>query len=569
VVEQDVRFRGLVDAGIALTSELSLDGVLRQLVETAARLTGARYAALGVIDPSGNRLERFITTGIDEDTIREIGDFPVGRGVLGVLIRAAKPLRLHDIADDARSVGFPPAHPRMRTFLGVPILLRGTAYGNLYLTEKDGGNDFTADDEELTTLLAAQAAVAVENARLYEATTRWMHQLETLTEIGNTLASEPDLAILLKLIAERVRELLRARFVFIALPDDEGDLRIEAAADHEGIDHGLGLVIPRHASKSGRVLDRGRPERVDSMLDHETARRFAEFTALPVPVSGIFVPLVVRDRAIGVITIHDKIGDGLPGDLRFTDYDFRLAQVLGTRAAVAVDLAQRVEGDAFRRIVEAQELERRRLARELHDDTGQALTSMLLGLRALEEARDDDERRAGIGALRELVVTTLQDVRRLAVELRPRALDDLGLVPALERLAQAFREQTGTRVQLEARLEERLPSELETALYRIVQEALTNVMKHARARNVSIVLTRRSGAISVLVEDDGVGFDAEAAGETGLGLLGMRERLALASGTLTVESSPGAGTTIVAEVPLHRVGAPGSPTSPVPAQEAP
>jgi two-component system, NarL family, sensor histidine kinase DevS len=118
VVEQDVRFRGLVDAGIALTSELSLDGVLRQLVETAARLTGARYAALGVIDPSGNRLERFITTGIDEDTIREIGDFPVGRGVLGVLIRAAKPLRLHDIADDARSVGFPPAHPRMRTFLG-------------------------------------------------------------------------------------------------------------------------------------------------------------------------------------------------------------------------------------------------------------------------------------------------------------------------------------------------------------------------------------------------------------------------------------------------------------------
>src|ERR671911_1591886 len=137
------RLRVLVDAGIALSSELSLDALLQQLVETAAHLTGARYAALGVIDQSGTGLERFLTTGIDAETHAAIGDLPRGRGVLGVLIREARTLRLHDIADDPRSVGFPRHHPPMKAFLGVPILLRGIAYGNLYLSEKDGGGDFT------------------------------------------------------------------------------------------------------------------------------------------------------------------------------------------------------------------------------------------------------------------------------------------------------------------------------------------------------------------------------------------------------------------------------------------
>ena len=147
------RLRVLVDAGIALSSELSLDALLQLLTETAASLTGARYAALGVIDMSGQGLERFVTTGVDDETHAAIGDLPRGRGLLGVLIREAETLRLHDIADDPRSVGFPRHHPPMRTFLGVPILLRGVAYGNLYLTEKEGGGDFTDEDEELTQLL--------------------------------------------------------------------------------------------------------------------------------------------------------------------------------------------------------------------------------------------------------------------------------------------------------------------------------------------------------------------------------------------------------------------------------
>src|SRR5215208_1851051 len=165
------RFRALVNAGIAISSELSLDAVLQRIVESAAELTEARYAALGVIDRMGTGLERFLVTGIDLETQRLIGEDPHGRGILGTLIRDARPLRLENLHEHADSVGFPPHHPPMTTFLGVPILLRGVSFGNLYLTEKRDGS-FTQDDEDVITLLAAQAAVAIENARLYESATR-------------------------------------------------------------------------------------------------------------------------------------------------------------------------------------------------------------------------------------------------------------------------------------------------------------------------------------------------------------------------------------------------------------
>ena len=210
------RLRVLVDAGIALSSELSLDALLQQIVETAAQLTGARYAALGVIDRTGHGLERFLTTGIDAETHAAIGDLPRGRGILGVLIRDAEPLRLHDLGDDPRSVGFPAHHPPMKSFLGVPILLRGVAYGNLYLTEKEGGGDFSDEDEELTQLLAAQAAVAIENTRLYETSTRWLRHFESMNEIGEALAGELELEPLLGLVARRLRSLIQARLVLIA-----------------------------------------------------------------------------------------------------------------------------------------------------------------------------------------------------------------------------------------------------------------------------------------------------------------------------------------------------------------
>jgi signal transduction histidine kinase len=544
VSSNENRLRALVETGVAITSELSLDALLQRLVESAAKLTGARYAALGVIGPSGSELERFLTAGIDAGTEAAIGNLPRGRGILGVLIRHATPLRLHNIGDDPRSVGFPPHHPPMRSFLGVPIHLRGVAYGNLYLTEKAGGEDFTEEDQELVELLASQAAVAIENARLYEAATGWSKQLESLNEVGNALATETDLDRLLDLVARRLRELLDARLVTVLLPSGDDELRFAAVAGDRA--ELAGATVTRSTSKTGRVLERRQSERVDAVLDdpdvdHEAMRLLAAR-------SGLWVPLLVRGRAIGVLAAHDKLG----ADVRFTDTDLRLAETFATRAALAVDLSERIAQDALRRVVEAQELERRRLARELHDETGQALTSILLGLKALEERTADEASRAATEELRELVVSTLQDVRRLAVELRPTALDDFGLVAALERLSGSFAEQTGISVDFQTALaDERLPEEVETALYRIVQESLTNVVKHARARRVSILLARREGAVKAVVEDDGRGFDpAELAGD-GFGLVGMRERLALLGGRLEVESGPEAGTTIAAEVPIR------------------
>jgi signal transduction histidine kinase len=538
----DDRLRTLLDTGIAISAELSLDGVLERIVEAAAGLTGARYAALGVIDRAGTGLERFVTFGIDEQTRTTIGEPPHGRGILGVLIRDAAPLRLHDLNEDPRSVGFPPGHPPMRTFLGVPILLRGVAFGNLYLTEKSEG-DFTEDDEGLVTLLASQAAVAIENARLYEASTSWSRQLESLNEIGNALVGELDLGRLLQLVADRLRELIGARLVAIGLPVGE-EMRIEAAAG-KGASDFVGVRFRRDGSKAGRVLERRRSERLDSVfedpeVDQATTRLFGATTAL-------FVPLLARDAAIGVVIAHDKVG----GDPRFGDADLRLAEQFAARAAIAVDLSRRVARDALRRVVAGQELERQRLARELHDETGQALTSILLGLRSVEDAGSSDAMREAAAELRELVVATLQDVRRLAVELRPKALDDFGLVAALERLVQTFSEATGIAAQLQASLHgERLPSEIETTLYRIVQESLTNVVKHAGARRVSIVVMRRDRFATAIVEDDGAGFDPKDVRAGGIGLVGMRERVALLDGRLQIESSTSSGTTVVAEVPL-------------------
>ncbi len=337
--------------------------------------------------------------------------------------------------------------------------------------------------------------MAIENARLYESATRWSRQLESLHEVVRSLVEEIELEHLLELVCARLRELIGARLAIIALPDAaDGDLTI-AAADGEELGTSLvGTHLSRTRSKSGRVLERGHSARLDSVLDdpevdQEEARRLGART-------GLYVPLIARGAAIGIIVVHDKLGR----DARFTDGDLRVAEIFAARAAVAVSLSERVARDTVRRVIEAQESERRRLALELHDETGQALTSILLGLKAIRAASGDEAAERAEADLRALVVQALQDVRTLAVELRPAALDDFGLVPALERLAETFAERSGIKTMVEARLDERLSPEIETTLYRVVQEALTNVVKarrrpareHRRLAAVAAASPRRS-----------------------------------------------------------------------------
>ena len=535
------RLRGLVETGIALSSELSLEALLRRAIETAVELTGARYGALGVIDRTGTALEQFITVGVDEETKRSIGDLPRGRGILGVLIHNRETLRLSDLGQDPRSVGFPPGHPPMESFLGVPIAVRGTTFGNLYLTEKTDGEEFTTDDEEVVRLLASQAAVAIENARLYESSRQWSRQLESLNEVSEALVGEGDLSQLFELAASRLCDLVDARVVMIQRPTADGDWLTVEAASGEGSERLRDLRVDAQRSKSGRTLERKRSERIDSLLDDpevdQTAPRLVAASA------ALYVPLVVGDQGAGVIVAYDKQG----ANPRFSDGDMRIAQAFANRAAVAIELSERVGRRAVRALLEGQETERRRLARELHDETGQALASILLGLKTLERELGEEP----LALIRELVDSALGDVRRLTVELRPPALDDFGLAAALERLASVTGERSSLAIDVNVTLPAgKLPPEHETAIYRIVQEALTNVIKHASAHSVSIVVTGSDRLVRAIVEDDGAGFAVGKVREHALGLVGMRERAQLLGGRLDVESSPGSGTTIVAELPL-------------------
>jgi signal transduction histidine kinase len=539
--EQSVdRLRRLVDVGISLSSELGLEALLRRLIETAVELTQASYGALGVVDSLGTGLEQFITVGIDPDTQAAIGELPRGRGVLGVLIRDREPLRLRELGQDPRSVGFPPGHPPMRSFLGVPITLRGKAFGNLYLTEKAEGEEFTDEDEETVRLLAGQAAVAIENARLFEAARQWSQQLESLNEVSEALVSETDVSKLFDLAAARLRKLIDARAVLIQTPTVDGRSLVVQAASGQNAEALVGLRVDSQHSKAGRSLARRRAERVDSLIDDpevdQTAPRLIDAT------SALYVPLTVHGRSVGIVAVYDKAG----ADHRFSDADMRVAQAFANRAAIAVELSERVGRAAVGRLLEGQELERKRLARELHDETGQALASIKLGLKMLEEQVGAEP----LELIRELVSTALDNVRRLTVELRPPALDDFGLGPALERLTSIIAERSKIVIDLSVGSGLELTPEYETALYRIVQESLTNIVKHAEASLVSILVTGSGEAVRAVVEDDGKGFDPAAVREGALGLVGMRERVSLLNGWFELESAPGHGTTLVVELPV-------------------
>jgi GAF domain-containing protein len=363
---------------MAVGSEASLDDVLQTTVEVAARLVAARYAALGVLDRTGSHLDRLITTGMDDATRARIGDLPSDHGVLRILLREARPVRVADVTKEPHFFGFPPGHPPMRSFLGVPIFVRGVVYGDLYLAEKEEG-EFTEADAEIVTLLAAQTGITIEKAQIHEGAVRWIHQLEALDELTHSvLEKREDLSRLFELVARRMRELIRARGVLVSIPVPSGGLRV-AAAEGEEIADLVGYGF-RSDSKQARVFTRGKSERIDSVLedpeiDQVVAHRVGG-------VAALVVPLVFRDKPIGVVSAFNKNSP----DPRFTDDDLRLAEAFATRAALAVHLSERVARETVDAIFEAQEAERSRIARELHDETGSALTAVLLGLAAIDAA---------------------------------------------------------------------------------------------------------------------------------------------------------------------------------------
>jgi signal transduction histidine kinase len=543
IADRERRLRELAAANVAVGSEASLEDILQKTADVAARLVNARYAALGVLDRTGAHLERLITSGMDEATRARIGELPSDHGILRVLLREARPVRVADVTKDQHFFGFPPAHPQMRSFLGVPIFVRGVVYGDLYLAEKEGG-EFTEGDEEIVTLLAAQTGLTIEKVQIHEGATHWIRQLEALDELTGSVLEERDLARLLELVAHRLRDLVGARGVLISLPASSGGLRV-VVAEGEGLADLVGYEVPSE-SRHARTFTRGKSERIDSLLaDPEVDQVLAGRVGA---VAALFVPLIFHDRAIGIIYAFNKDGP----DVRFTDDDVRLAEALGTRAALAIHLSERVARETVDAILEAQEAERSRIARELHDETGSALTSVLLGLAAIDGAATLPEARQASAALRSKARSALENVGRLAFAIRPPALDEFGLAPALKDLSGRLEEQGGPKVELEIDLPAgaRLPSKLETTIFRITQEALTNVVKHAEATSVRVAIACRERSVVLTVEDDGRGFSEGRQADGGFGLVGMRERVASVNGALHIESKSGAGTRLAVELPL-------------------
>ena len=536
---EDGTARSLVTILHELLEVDELEEVLRRVLGAAQELTGARYAALGLLNDERNALALFLTVGIDEDERKVIGELPRGRGVLGELITHPRILRLDDLSQHPHSYGFPPGHPGMKTFLGAPIVIGGEVYGNVYMTDKQDGAEFDEADEELLSVLTEYAAIGIHHARRLDQLESRRDELErtvaalgATSEISRALAGEVDLDPILELVARRGRELVAARALVILLPHHAG-LRIAHAAG-ELPDDLVGQTVAESslASRLGLEAD-----------------------------SGLYVPLAFRGRRLGMLVALDR----LSGGPEFSSADEQLLTSFATTAAVAVGTAQALSAERQRERSAAAEAERRRWARELHDETLQGIAAVRVML-ASSRRDDDAELRATVTRAADALQGEVDRLRDIIHDVRPSSLDDLGLMAAMEALVARHADDGGPALQLEVDLDheagrtpERLHPDVETAIYRIAQEALTNALKHAEAHTVTIAVAEIEGEVGVRVRDDGRGYDPKAI-TSGFGLVSIHERVELLDGRLRVRSAPGEGTTLEARVPArHRE--PGRPAS--------
>lgn len=521
----------LLAVGRSIVSSRDLDAVLRRVLAAAQELTGARYAALGVLDADKQRLGHFVFAGIEEEQRERIGNLPTGHGILGELIRHPEPLRLSRISDHPHSYGFPAEHPQMQTFLGVPVMIRGEVYGNLYLTDKHGG-PFDELDERLVIVLSEWAAVAIDNARSHAGEERRRRELEravrgldATVSLSRDLGSEPDLERVLELVVKRGRALVEARGCVVLLTSDQG-LRVAAAAGD----------LP--ANIEGETLTAG-----DAVAGLEE---------LGVDCGAVLLAsLRSRGSDLGaLLALH--LPDEEP---RFSGDDDLAFASFATSAATVIGGALAAEDERLRLTIAASERERQRWARELHDETLQDLGALrVMQQSALRSDREEVLRTALEGASNQ-VEEVIGGLQSLITELRPAALDQLGIGAAIEALADRVRRRSRVEVETSIALTAvgaedppRFDPELEATVYRLVQEALTNVVKHAGATRAHVSVKRGEGALLVTVEDDGRGIEPGRHGG-GFGLVGMRERVELADGELRLGAGRTGGTRVWASLP--------------------
>lgn len=537
--------QALYEAGVTLTSEMAIDAVLQKLVDVGRTLTKARYGALSVLSPDG-KLKRLLTTGITEDERRAIGQEPHGRGLLGELLTGPAGLNVPDVTSDPRRAGFPPHHPEMRTLLGLPVVTRGRVIGNLYLADKDGGRPFDDGDAEMLRLLATQAAIAIENAELFESERRRAEEWKALFELGEEVTASPDLQGLLDSIAERARSLLRTEVAVLMLLDAKGDeLRM---ASHAGVTTAgmKKLRILQHHGLQGLVVETGKPAIV---LDYQSDPRLRDRPALLVQeeglVSVIAVPFSARGRILGTLTVGNRTHTS------FGDRQAELLAAFANWAAVAVETSELHNRVRSLALLE----ERERIGMDLHDGVIQSIYAIGLGLEDAVERMEDEPETARQALDRSIdgLNTVIRDIRNYIFDLRPQIAETGDLKRALSELVEEIKVNFLLNAAFEANGSlPPLSEEQERGLFHIAQEALNNVAKHAHASSVNVSLAMNGTALVLEVNDDGAGFDqAEHQGKSSHGLRNMQDRAGSIGARLTIDSRAGAGTKVRVELPVQ------------------
>ena len=525
------RINGLLAAVVALAQDLSLEAVLDRLVRSACALVGAGYGALGVIGED-RRLSHFITVGIDEQGIRAIGELPTGHGVLGLLIREPKPLRLHDLGRHPITSGFPPNHPPMKTFLGVPVRVRDEVLGNLYLTEKQGGQDFTAEDEDLAVALAAAAGVAIQNARLFENSSRRQRWLEAGMELSSRLimASQPGDPDNLDLVAGTALKVSDSVLAVIAVPAGDGALRCRSCLGVQGLQSGQELMAS--SAVSNVIQDGGSFVARDprQVFDGEVAEKLGSVLVCPLGHSSANNGVLLLARAHGAPV--------------FTQAEAESSAVFGSRIGLALDLA-RVNALREQNLLFT---DRERIARDLHDLVIQRLFAAGLSIQSLRRYTLDPVAHERIAA----VTTELDDtIRKLRDTIYSLRTADEEREPLTGRILRVVRESSRSyavtpKVSLDGPVDS-VGEDVAVHLLSVASEGLSNALRHSGAEDIQVSVAVGRDQVQLLISDNGRGF-TEPGHESGLA--NMRQRAGQLKGSCTIDSAPGMGTCLKWSVPL-------------------
>ena len=552
MASREERDRGLFTAVMSVAAGLELGATLRRIVQAAVELVDATYGALGVLDDDG-RLAEFVHVGIDGATSARIGDLPSGRGILGLLMEHPVPIRLDDLSRHPSSSGFPENHPPMHSFLGVPVRVRGEVFGNLYLTEKRSGTGFTAEDERTVMALAAAAAVAIENARLFERTRQREQWQEAVTDVANAVLADCDPEEVLALVASRARALADADAVLIATPGADDDQFAVEIVD----------VRPNHADQESLLATtnawRGLPLPADSLpgqalrdavarIDRDGTGQLG-LTPRLVDASGrsgpaLVLPLVSPDEVMGVLLVLWS------GPTRVLQELVDQAQAFASQAAITLVLA-RVRREHERLAVYE---DRDRIARDLHDLVIQRLfaTGMLLqGVSRIDDvpsaaqervSRAVDELDETITEIRQTIFALHEPVEGPTSSARGRVLRETSQSAALLGFEPAVR--------FIGPVDSVLVKEATDQVVAALREALTNAAKHAHAHRVDVMLQVDHGDIVLAVTDDGVGVSADGSGRRS-GVANISARAQELGGSCLLERvSASGGTRMTWRIPI-------------------